>query len=865
MNKNVRIAIKLNHKNDSISESSEAISYGDYQWNDRRFLHLANGNNEWLLFKDENTDDILNLIKDIIQIGKVNDLIPEPCLTYIYQFDENGNAYYSPEVISKWREYMDDKRNDIKPYICNIYDGLRIELFPIFHEKLVISTVSLDDGVIYNDIGKATEALLNKFINIENNLTFRVVKMYDKCMKIAHDLHLLDVNQDVRLTDLWGQIINYNGVMDEIWGWLPNVNMYQHPATQHRINLSTSDTNYLYKYVLEETSKDDLTPVYNTVVSCESTSPAITGELLHTRNGILMNSFINKSSLTDYIRRDMIEYNNWQASTLSEFESNPLVPTTSYSSLVGDNDNQINVVKGKINIDYKLDVPAFAFEQMPWVQVVAECYNFNGTKMKDVSCIWDSTGTAKLDITAENISKEHSFSAKLNGYYAVKLRTTVFWGTFNAWSDEVEIAYFGIQRGDNSGGTWDFNTYIFNNQSNRICTRFKTEAVEKYIKSIYIDGKEYYDLGWHELNPDLTWKPGRTLSMHYKINYHYTRWYGYIIDKPGCNAKCARWQNLSKTEEIDRSSSMHYYGTAQNYGLLTAVTLTSTMGGLKANYVPDTYNTPFIYPPVTKDCTIMLRGGSEYLLTSHCKNLKMRQTGVYKVEVGTIQNEFLNAIFYGNDVIMRQDMIIRGKDGKGYKFDIFGKEPKISKLASSVPNPKYSRNSNVILTIDGLADKPDTETGIGYMTIVDLAREYRLEETSHNVIELVTDSGSIESKIPFNETETWKKFYNSYDGKQRGYFVVRGRYLYIMTYYINVKKVVVKNVQGNTLELLLRDSTTNDVVTAFPLLTEKPANSITIAVRNNKYYVELSNENNKDRTSVVLSDINGRNTMFLNN
>ena len=241
----------------------------------------------------------------------------------------------------------------------------------------------------------------------------------------------------------------------------------------------------------------------------------------------------------------------------------------------------------------------------------------------------------------------------------------------------------------------------------------------------------------------------------------------------------------------------------------------------------------------------------------------MTQTGVYKVEVGTIRSEFLNSIFYGNDVVMSQDMIIRGKSGVGYKFDIFGNEPKISKLASSVPNPKYSRNSNAILTIDGLEDKPENETGIGYMTIVDLAREYRLEETSHNVIELVTDDGSIESRIPFNETETWKNFYNSYDGKQRGYFVVRGRYLYIMTYYINVKKVIVKNVQGNTLELLLRDGSTNDVVTAFPLLTEKPANSVTVEFRNSKYYIELSNENNSNRTSVVLSDINGHNTMFL--
>ena len=860
MNKNVRIAIKLAHKDDSISESAGSIAYSDYQWNDRRFLHLANGNNEWLLFKDENTDDIADLIKDIIQIGNTNDLIPEPCLTFVYQFDERGNATYSADVIDKWREHMDIKRDDIKPYVWNIFDGLRVQLIPIYHERLVISTVTLDSGVQYDDIGKATEALMNKFVNIENNLTFRVVKIYDKCMKIAHDLHLLDVNQDVRLTDLWGRIINYNGVMDEIWKWLPNVDMYQHPAVQRSIDLSTSDSSYLYKYVLTDTNNDNPIPVFNTVISCESTSPAVTGELLHTRRGILMNSFINKSNITNYIRRDMNPYSGWTSKVAAAFKSNPKVPTDHLSSLTGNNDNQINKISGNVKLDYRKDVADFAYRDMPWIQVIAECYNFNGTKLKTVYGIWEKNNSNKLNVDKSMLSGTFNFNINLNGYYAVKLLLRVFWGTFNSWTDEVEIAYFGLARGNNSGGTFDLNTYIFDGKKNRILTRYALIDASKYEKSTTINGVTY---GWSaNFNPPITYNTKAKFSVPGSANYHYTRWYGKFInaDEP---VQRVEYNNLGRTKVVDMSGSMHYYRTAQNYSLLTSVTLNATMSGLKANYVSDTYNTPFIYPPITKDCTIMLRGGSRYLVTSHCKNLKMTQTGVYKVEVGTIRSGFLNSIFYGNDVVMSQDMIIHGKSGVGYKFDIFGNEPKISKLASSVPNPKYSRNSNAILTIDGLEDKPENETGIGYMTIVDLAREYRLEETSHNVIELVTDDGSIESRIPFNETETWKNFYNSYDGKQRGYFVVRGRYLYIMTYYINVKKVIVKNVQGNTLELLLRDGSTNDVVTAFPLLTEKPANSVTIEFRNSKYYIELSNENDSNRTSVVLSDINGHNTMFL--
>lgn len=859
MNKNVRLAIQLQHHDDSISESAGSLAFGDYEWNGRRFLRYANGNNEWLLFKDTNTDGIADIIDNIIQIGK-KDPKADPSLIFTYQFDDNNNPTYSDDVLNKWKTWFVDNYSQSKPYIWNVYDnGLHAEVIPILHEKCVTTSVRFDgDTSDYKSIGRAVEGLINKFVNIENNLTFRLVHMYDRCMNIAHKLHLIDINQDADLLSIWSDLININGIYDEIEKWLPNVDMYQKPAVPYTIDIKTSDTGYLYKYVLENTNDKDKTPVYNTSISCEAIKPSTFAELLHTKNGILMNSMISKSELTDYIRRDLVDHSGWTTSIPSSFVSNPLVPTSHYSGFVGDEDNQVNKISGSVSLAYKTDIPDFARGERPWIQVYAECYNWSNNKMKTVDCVWERNNSTKLVIDDSMLSGTFRFNANLNGYYKVKLLMKVFWGTFNSWTDEVEIAYFGLARGNNSGGWFNLNQYIFDGKKNRILTRYQLIDASKYEKNTTINGRTYY---WDaRFDPPITPDMNVGFSVPGSADYHYTRWYGRFTN---ANEPVERveWNNLYRSKAVDMSKSMHYYQTAQNYGLLTSVNLSASFSGLKAVYTPDKYNTPAVFNPVTKDCTVMLKGGETYKVFSHCNSLRCRQVGTYKVDVGTINAKLLNTVYYGNEVIMSNDFILKGGK-RSYTLDIYGKEPKDVKIASGVPDRHMimlmARSTPADTMVNDLPSKPDQEKSPGYISKVNLGREFRLEENPrHDIIITSKDGSVIRFTIPFStRTDKWQQVWASEDrAYQRVYMLVSGKYAYFMTYYINVKRIEINQVDGNTLELLARDSQNGEVIMSFSLQEDKPDNYIPVVYNDREYYIEVVNTKQELGDNLVIEDM----------
>lgn len=854
MDQNIRIAVQLRHKDDSLSNNTNELAFGDYEWGERRYLRLANGSNEWLLFKDIDTDYIKDTINDIFVSGNGNNATVDPSIIFLYQFDENNNPTYSDKVIDKWKQFM--RSNNPKPYIWNIYDnGTHSQVIPIFPEKMVFTTVRLDNEPSdYKDIGKLTEELINKFINIENNLSFRVVKMYDKCMKIAHELHLIDINQDATLTRIWGDLITAGGTVEQINDWLVNVNSFQNLPVKYTIDLKTSDNNYLYKYVIENGANNSgyTSPVEYTSITCENTKPHGMADLVHTKDGILMESYIRKSERTDYTRRDVLPYSSWSNSSSANFQSNPLVPVVAETTMIGDNDNQINLITGTVTTAFKTDVPDMAFDKMPWLQVYADCYDLNSKqKVKTINGVFETSGSNQLNLSNRGmLSGTYKFTVNPAGYYAVKIYVKVFWGTFNSWSDEVEIAYFWLARGDNSGGTFNINDYLFDGKKNRVLTRYWLENTSKYEWWTGVDGVHYSPSA--TFPKPIKYEDHKKFEIPWSANWHGTHWYGHFINKDEPVQRVS-WDNLRRTGAVDMSSSMHYWNEAHNLGILTSIKVSVNYSGQKAYYNPDTYNTPAIFNPVTKDCTIMLRGGNTYNLMSYCQNLRTRQIGVYKVDVGTIGAQLLNTLYLGYDSVHSQNVIIRGQKGY-YNLDVTGREPSITLLGSGVP--MSSENKERRRRTRSIDNKPQQEHGLGYVTTINLEREYALLENPNNVMTIKTkDNKSIKFRMPIIVQDGWNKIYSNAEDSIRVYGKVEGIYLQVMTYYIDVDSIYISTEIGNTLELIIRDKDNGEVVTSYELKNEMPDKYIPVEINGQQYYIEVSDDKNEyNDVNVVLED-----------
>lgn len=859
LHKNVRIALQLQHKDDSVSSNSGTLAFGDYQWDELRYLHHANGNNEWVMFKDAITDKLDQIIKDIINIGG-NNPNADPSLIFLYQFDKDGNAYYSDEVNAKWKEWMKVNYRNTKPtIICADYEKLHYEMIPMFHSKCVMTTVRFTGDVKdYDDIGKLTEALIAQFVNQENNITFRVVSLYDKCMKIAHDLHLLDVNQDSKLTGIWSDLADNDAILDEVIKWLNSMGIYQTPSKEYIINLSTSDPGYMYKYSLEEANNNnpnDNIPIFNTSVAAESVKPVQFAELTHTRQGILMDCLFSLGSKTEYTRRDMVD-GSWSGSVNGAFAANPQNPTYHMTQKIGDNDNQINKLTGSVVVDYRKDVVTEAYLDMPWMTVEIECYNFNGNLVKTVNATWDKNGSNKLVLEKGMLSGTYTFKASLNGYYSVKTKLRVYWGRFGSWTDEVLLCRWSVARGNNSGGTWKINPYLFNNQSNRILTRCQLHGASKYEKNVIINGKGY---GWGgNVNPPITWENNGNFSVPGSADHWDASFFGKIYAKDGCDFICKDYHNVGVSGTRDVKGSTHY-PDADKYSILTTANLTVSYTGQKAKYSQDWYNTPSIFAPMTNDCTIMLRGGGTYRVVSQSNHLNCRQVGIYKVEVGTIDIIYKNTKYYGRDLILSRDFILAGKT-RGYKFDVVGKAPSVTHIASGVPDIDRSVNTRSMFfmrkNLSPYEIKPETETGMGLISKINLVRKYRLDEVPNKYINIITkENEEIKFKIEYAFEDEWVQLYSDKDNYQRVYaMIVNDTWLYILTYHINVKRINLYNIVGNTLELVLRDSNTGDVTHSFSLMEDKTDNCLPIEYDGRVYYVAISDSSNDDEPVTLYNE-----------
>lgn len=836
---NGRIALPLSHKDEKISNVANTLLVDDIK-RSKYPLFVINRFNEEIMLSDftsssgEMQRKIDNLFKDSIE-GKELDVnaYPDSALVFIVKRDSNGKPYIgsSNEVIDALKSFRKEHISKFKPYQLNVSnDGVKTKVLPILSEETVFTYVSFDNITEYRTIKEVTEKYLERLTAAENNITTRVMDFYDNCMITADGLHLIDVNQDADLINLFSRMSDAIGVVEAVSDWLPEILKYQPAPKKYQINLSTSDDDYMYKYVLSDRSNLN-TGMIRTAINCKHGNRYIKSSLEHSKDGILLTATVNKSFKEDYIVRTMDGKGNYPYSTSLRFLSNPASVSKSTSGLLGDVDNLINIVTGSIVSTFKTDIPGFAVKTKPWIQVNIMCYNVNGSYIKTVQGIWDKTGTNQLILEHGSYGNTYTFRASLGGNYRVKYEMRVFWGQFAAWSDEVEIAYFGLDRGNNSGGTFNLNKYIFDGKTNRILTRYQLINASKYEKSTTIDGKSY---GWSAtFNPPITPAKNTKFIVPRSANWHYTRWYGKFTsdDQP---VQRVEWHNESRNKVVDMSNSLHYHNTAQNYGILTNVSLNLTGTGPKAVYRTYQSNRPYIYPPIDKDCTIMLRGGHIYNIVSDSQSLEMTQVDIFKVENTTFEMEQQGTVYYGDELYLANDIIIQGSTNS-YIMNFIGSEETIGIFKSTPRVETLSNEYKMLARSKTTYDIPEEEKGMGAL--------YKLNIDFNKFILhpfYILKINDIEVNIKYTSiSDEWLEVYNE-DNIRIYLKMISKDFIHVMTYGINASIVRLFYKDPRSLEMVFLDPQTREVIKTAKLLPEKPEGfSIPININDNEYWIEL--------------------------
>lgn len=1080
-----RIAFSVPNINDAVSYGANTLVTGDYAIKNKRFLYVLSAENDKIQLHDGKTEEIKKYIKEIF-CDSIEGRELDPAsynrtpIIFMVKRDSNGNKTLmsEQEIVAKLKQFRRDNLAKFKPYILRVdNDGIKTQMLPIFGDDTVFTYMSFD-GVEQQNIGMVTETLLERFTNTENNLTTQVMIFYDKAMELAHRVHLADVNQDAKIINALSSIADFSGYLDAVERWLPETKTYSQPPKTLDINLSTSDRSYMYKYKLEDVSKDKipylrsglkltndpvgvtgatlikyhnggpyllgaslipkgegtlppgtpteinfvekykwrkdiLTPrttaveinkfgryegsveirqggkrytfneesrkitkivkrsdvsgaldtylaelrssgkpvgsgqnatfsdiylpvnelvgywpanskfgqwdnatyidgngssteflvwlkgnypsgermiyFYHITINIDSVEGEIRGriplthykkpgsdrseklkinedikkalagfpttqshidkivnaisdtdinatgkyfeisdrpshnnnrvlvskcshtpvggdgggyatkyeltigrldgdsrkvfsDLESTSSGSLHNMTVSHSILEPYTVTTTNSngfYNNRKYDIA--FPGNPSATSDHVYDFVGDSDNKVRTVSGTLKIDGRTDVPKDAVFDLPWITVSAECHSTtSGEFLKKVNATF-ANGSYKYSPSYDELmaNKPIDFTINLAGAYKVKVKATVYWGRFGSWTDEVELAYFGVARGNHSGGDFSINHYLFNGQSNRIITRCALVDASKYEHDIFISGRRG-SYGWGgRINPPVTWEENATLTVPYGADYWYARFYGKMFEKPGCNFNRVEWHNLHKQREVDMSSSIHYHNTAKNLSLLKSIQILADFRGDSTNYETRYMHIPFIYPALTSDHTFMVRGGSQYTLITDAITPKLTQIGIMHIDTDTFGEKQENSLYLGGKLITDDKVRI----GTTYwQFTVNGDSRGMLRSAPREEHSSARRRRSLMLNY-----YPEEEKGLGALYNIQIDNT---EWNNHNKYFLILnckDGNNIEIEFVRGIINNIPYLVSKRDDKYRVYVYRENEDTRIITYGINAK------------------------------------------------------------------------------
>lgn len=787
----------------------------------------------------------------------------DPSLIIMCKYDDSGNyTVTGKNVIQQFKEEYKLNYDKYKPYIMHVDNEQQKHIvIPSLTEHIVYTDLTFDNKT-FRDVGKVVEHMLQLLIKEQNSVVVRGTEIQRHTTEFIKKQVEDNTEQDLQLVKLYGDVADIYSNIQAIDEWMPEADKFKALPVVSNLDLTRFKSTFMYKYIInpDETkiAKDKMEPV----IYFDAFSPTDNSNMMGTVSsfGTLMAAHINKSEITDYLRRE-VHYNETlpQCGPLTyRFVSSPDKPSTHKTSMFGDADNVYRRLKGKFVCHRRTDIPKDAYLSTPYLRGDIICYDMNGNRIKTIPIIFKNGSTVQsLNFDGNDITIDWEFD--LNGGYRYSLEMEIYWGKFSAWSDEVKLSYVACDGDDNSGGgPFSMNKYIFNDQPNRMLTRVDLHDASKYERNIEINGRTY---GWH-WRGQLKYNDNATWSIPRSANWWYTSWYGVLYEMDGCNYECkdwwTRWSRFSVTGTRNESPHFHYgNGEANNYSIMTSVDVTVTGIGDKAYYIPDIYKTPSFYFPQDSSHTLMLRGGRNYQFISSSP-IKFRQAGTYEVKVGTYDILLDNTSYYGETIYKSEQVVIKGSKSV-YRLNVVGEASKSRVISNAVPN-NAARRDLVRVKMrnrDILTDKPRWENGVGLITTLKIDEKNKYNHNNWLIISLNNSETPIEIELFALDYHQYQLLYKHEN--IRVYMKILGDELWIMTYGISVKRMEIISKLESTLTLNIIDTNTNDVVDSYRLTKEKTTDrSLGFDIDEDKYYVNLSKEPSEDTNNPIkVSNMNG--------
>jgi len=292
-NGDYRIAMRLDFVDDSLQDTAETLSIGDFfieheplvssllDSSEKRLLFIKSRYGGKVVASTEMTEVLKSFIDKYIEVNTLDTTHYHPKLTFLVKFDSGrGNFTFGNQNVQEFQEEIMNNFTKYEPYILRIRrDGVEHVLIPFQNANTVFTTMSL----VANETPRTLMNLIIQFIEYMYNNKINILqdyyKWYNDTCKAIDGIGMVDSKQDYELGYIARDLSKIDAVMQLMSAWIEdaNANWGTDKPFKYTINTGGITTNNLVAIKLASSNSGDI-PVIDVYIRGSNSSIAVNAQ-----------------------------------------------------------------------------------------------------------------------------------------------------------------------------------------------------------------------------------------------------------------------------------------------------------------------------------------------------------------------------------------------------------------------------------------------------------------------------------------------------------------------------------------------------------------------------------------------------------
>lgn len=271
---NLRLGIILHHVNNSThGDNSESLYYGSVIKDPDlgiRYTFVKSPNGDITLLRTESTDKVVETVHQLIEVATESSWEANPKMTFLVKWDDVDYVHtFNDRNIEQFKIMVDDKFEDLKPYITNIiYEHNKEIDMPFIQDNAIAVTFEFTKGRSIKYLSKLIPELFRRIFDEHLLIDDKIKELMDDKFLLLDKLKANDSRQDNEVIKSAESDAFSHAVRKNIEEWIDkNNDIFMRKFVVKYIDLSQYNPNQKCYIILRSKDTYDLPVITSQVIT----------------------------------------------------------------------------------------------------------------------------------------------------------------------------------------------------------------------------------------------------------------------------------------------------------------------------------------------------------------------------------------------------------------------------------------------------------------------------------------------------------------------------------------------------------------------------------------------------------------------